>query len=160
MEIKDSGERREFETGAVRDCAKGKGRCDLIPLDVASDVCNDVILCCIDSYIRTGDIEDILSVIKIFSEEIYHSKYTALLEVAKQYEDGANKYAERNWEIGIPLHCYVDSGVRHYLKFRRGDTDEPHDRAFLWNMYGLMWTHNHKPSLIDLPFATQKEVEI
>ncbi len=29
--IKDSGTRRQFETGAVRDMAKGKGRCDLIP---------------------------------------------------------------------------------------------------------------------------------
>lgn len=29
--IKDSGERREFETGAVRDMASGKGRMDLLP---------------------------------------------------------------------------------------------------------------------------------
>lgn len=31
MEIKDSGNRREFETGAVRDMSKGKGRMDLLP---------------------------------------------------------------------------------------------------------------------------------
>ena len=29
--IKDSGERREFETGAVRDMSAGKGRFDLLP---------------------------------------------------------------------------------------------------------------------------------
>lgn len=29
--IKDSGERREFETGAVRDIVEGKGRMDLLP---------------------------------------------------------------------------------------------------------------------------------
>lgn len=29
--IKDSGERRSFETGAVRDVVEGKGRCDLLP---------------------------------------------------------------------------------------------------------------------------------
>jgi hypothetical protein len=29
--IKDSGHRREFDTGAVRDMAEGKGRCDLLP---------------------------------------------------------------------------------------------------------------------------------
>lgn len=34
--IKDSGNRREYETGAVRDMAAGKGRCDLLPLDVAA----------------------------------------------------------------------------------------------------------------------------
>ena len=31
MEILDSGNRREFETGAVRDIAEGKGRMDLLP---------------------------------------------------------------------------------------------------------------------------------
>lgn len=31
MIVKDSGERRLFETGAVRDIAEGKGRCDLLP---------------------------------------------------------------------------------------------------------------------------------
>jgi hypothetical protein len=30
-EVKDSGERKEFETGAVRDISHGKGRFDLIP---------------------------------------------------------------------------------------------------------------------------------
>lgn len=29
--LKDSGDRRKFETGAVRDMAEGKGRCDLLP---------------------------------------------------------------------------------------------------------------------------------
>lgn len=29
--IKDSGNRREFETGSVRDMQEGKGRCDLLP---------------------------------------------------------------------------------------------------------------------------------
>ena len=30
--IKDSGDRTEFATGAVRDMREGKGRCDLMPL--------------------------------------------------------------------------------------------------------------------------------
>lgn len=34
MEIKDSGERTQFETGAVRDMREGKGRCDLLPMCV------------------------------------------------------------------------------------------------------------------------------
>ena len=32
VEIKDSGERRTFSTGSVRDVPEGKGRCDLLPL--------------------------------------------------------------------------------------------------------------------------------
>lgn len=31
MNIEDSGERQEFDTGAVRDIQEGKGRYDLIP---------------------------------------------------------------------------------------------------------------------------------
>lgn len=33
-EIKDSGNRRQFSSGAVRDIAEGKGRMDLMPLDI------------------------------------------------------------------------------------------------------------------------------
>jgi hypothetical protein len=36
--IKDSGERRVFETGAVRDCAEGKGRMDLLPWNAVLEV--------------------------------------------------------------------------------------------------------------------------
>lgn len=36
--IKDSGKRREFETGAVRDIAKGKGRYDLLPWDAIHEL--------------------------------------------------------------------------------------------------------------------------
>ena len=33
-EIQDSGERTQFESGAVRDMHEGKGRCDLLPMCV------------------------------------------------------------------------------------------------------------------------------
>ena len=157
MEIKDSGERRGFDTGAVRDVADGKGRCDLLPLDVVGVIANDNILSLINNYIRTGDAESLYKVVARFSEENFDNLETAMLEVSKHYEDGAKKYAERNWEKGIPLHCYIDSGVRHYLKYRRGDVDEPHDRAFLWNMLGVLWTQNNKPDLIDLPFGKEEK---
>ena len=153
MEIKDSGTRREFDTGAVRDCAENKGRCDLLPLDVISKLTdNDIILMKLDAYIRTGDIHNLECVIHAFTKEYIGDIYSAILEVSKHYEEGAKKYAERNWEIGIPLHCYIDSAVRHYLKWERGDDDEPHARAFLWNILGAWWTHVNKPEMIDLPF--------
>ena len=34
LEIRDSGDRTEFESGAVRDMHEGKGRCDLLPMCV------------------------------------------------------------------------------------------------------------------------------
>lgn len=163
-ELKDSGARREFESGAVRDVQEGKGRCDLLPLDEVSvffggylssgPVCfpKDEVLEFINQYVRHGDIGNLYTVIRKFIDREGMHPSTAILELAKHYEDGARKYKERNWEKGIPLHCYIDSGVRHYLKHMRGDTDEPHSRAFLWNMFGAIWTHLNKPELIDLPF--------
>ena len=38
MEIKDSGERTQFETGAVRDMHSGKGRMDLLPWEALVEV--------------------------------------------------------------------------------------------------------------------------
>lgn len=38
MEIKDSGERRAFESGAVRDMSEGKGRMDLLPWSAIMEV--------------------------------------------------------------------------------------------------------------------------
>jgi hypothetical protein len=157
MEIKDSGARREFETGAVRDIADGKGRCDLLPLDIIGEILHDEILILINCYIRTGITCNLEAAIRLFISD--HTEwtdiYTVILEVSKQYEQGCQKYGDRNWEKGIPVHCYIDSGVRHYLKYMRGDKDEPHDRAFVWNMLGAIWTHENKPELIDLPFAQQ-----
>lgn len=153
--ILDSGSRREFETGAVRDIAEGKGRCDLLPLDVVAKILGTTVLLYINDYIRYRHIESLEDAILEFVQEEHEAwgnLYTAMLEVSKQYEEGCKKYGDRNWEKGIPVHCYIDSGVRHYLKYKRGDKDEPHDRAFIWNMLGAIWTHRHKPELIDLPF--------
>ena len=75
-----------------------------------------------------------------------------MLDVSMHYKQGAEKYGERNWEKGIPLHSYIDSGVRHFLKHIDGQADERHDRAFVWNMLGAIWTMEHKPEMIDIPF--------
>jgi len=96
-QIKDSGTRSNFTTGAVRDGQDGKGRMDLLPV-------------------------------------------RALIEVAKIFEAGAKKYAARNWEKGIPLSRYMDSGLRHAMKWLRGDRDEPHLAMACWNFLCLQDT--------------------
>lgn len=161
-DLLDSGARREFESGAVRDITEGKGRCDLLPLDVLAafftvDGTPDRVFMGLSNYVGFGLVRELYGVLDAFNEYHWRDNRTMMLEAAKQYEDGAKKYAERNWEKGIPLHCYIDSGVRHYLKFLRGDTDEPHDRAFVWNILCAIRTHNYKPQFIDLPFNAKKE---
>ncbi len=161
----DSGARKEFETGAVRDVAEGKGRCDLLPLEAVMYVIQpyrngsfDTILNAINEYILHGTVNALYAAIQIFSRDYFQDNiFTVILEVSKHFEEGALKYGERNWQKGIPLHCYIDSAVRHYLKFLRGDNDEPHDRAFMWNILCAIWTHINKPEMIDLPFAKPKE---
>lgn len=160
MAILDSGERRQFDSGAVRDIADGKGRCDLLPLDVVGEFIESPMLECINDYIGTGMTGHLYDAIELFIVNHYSDKYTALLEVSKQYEEGAKKYSGRNWEKGMPVHCFIDSGIRHYLKFLRGDIDEPHDRAFIWNMLGAIWMHENHPELIDLPFSQMKSSTI
>lgn len=170
-EIKDSGNRREFSTGAVRDMAEGKGRCDLLPLDVISTL-----------FIKTGSeklksaskVIDILSraletwkdkalfeerfdeqlqnltidylysaIREFFVQSDFADIPTMVLELSVHFEQGAIKYAENNWKQGIPVNCYIDSAIRHYLKWLRGDTDERHDRAFVWNIVCCIWEVEH-----------------
>ncbi|HPF55380.1 MAG TPA: DUF5664 domain-containing protein [Clostridiales bacterium] len=151
-ELKDSGARRDFGTGAVRDMADGKGRCDLLPLDIIADQhskgipFHDIFF---DAYefTKSGDVAYLLDAIDRFCESVRWGFCTMLLEVAKQFEDGAKKYGDNNWRKGIPVNVFLDSALRHYIKFCRGDNDEPHDRAVCWNLLCAIWTCKHKPEL-------------
>lgn len=168
MTIKDSGTRREFETGAVRDIQEGKGRCDLLPLTTVGEFIRKrksnedaQPILCIAGFTGTNDIDFLYCALQWFGRIRYEGEdYEMLLEVAKHFEDGAKKYGEYNWQKGIPTHCYVDSAVRHYLKYLRGDTDEPHDRAFVWNILCCIWTCKHKPELNDYARAKKMSTTI
>lgn len=150
-EILDSGERREFDTGAVRDIAEGKGRCDLLPLDVLAADLQSLTLTELEGFRQTRKWHYLHNVLNFFCREAYGGcKETMWLELSKHYEEGAKKYAEDNWKKGIPFRCYLNSAIRHYLKWRRGDDDEPHDRAFVWNVVCLCWTAKHLPEMDDL----------
>jgi hypothetical protein len=154
MEIKDSGDRREFAGGGVRDMAEGKGACHLLPLDIVAGVYEYVdktgkdniifnpakVLNNINEFIRRGCTKGIYDNIAAFAYWHYQTLETAMLEVAIHYEMGAKKYEPRNWERIMETDTFVDSATRHFFKFMRGDDDEPHDRAFLWNLLGLLWT--------------------
>ena len=150
MNIKDSGERREFDTGAVRDMQEGKGRCDLMPLDVVGEITGDKVITRIADFTVTGDRAYLRMALDEFcGNDPFKDVAAMLLEVAKHFENGAKKYGEYNWQKGIPVKSYIDSMVRHYLKWLRGDNDEPHDRAFCWNILCAIWTCKHMPELND-----------
>lgn len=58
----------------------------------------------------------------------------ALLRRSVIFEKGAEKYEARNWEKGMPVSWFVDSALRHLLKFMAGETDEPHLDQAGWNL--------------------------
>ena len=152
MKLKDSGSRRSFDSGAARDIAEGKGRCDLLPLAILGQRLNVTELVFIETFLRSGDTDPLEYALDLFCDRAFSGNiFTMYLEVSKHYEDGATKYSERNWEKGIPVHCYIDSAVRHLLKYIRGDKDEPHHRAFVWNILGAIWTVRNRPECNDLP---------
>lgn len=214
--VKDSGDRREFASGAVRDMQAGKGRCDLLPLSELStliinmdtereyiktilavniysdswifrhfnnavnalnmaktDVDDKTIEKISDEIVESlymaleiflvhfykypeynnetwqkTTLYDFLSSIPADNEEAikYHINYivySAILDLAKHFEAGASKYGDNNWRKGIPINVFIDSAIRHFCKFMRGDTDEPHDIAFMWNVICCIWTINN-----------------
>ena len=96
-EIKDSGHRRTFDTGAQRDRAQGKGRYDLLS--------------------------------PVFIDRL-----------ARHLEAGARKYADRNWELGMPVVVFLDSALRHLFQYLAGDRDEDHLAAAAFNVQGALHT--------------------
>ena len=106
--IKDSGERREFETGAVRDMSEGKGLMVVMPA-------------------------------------------AALLRLSLHYEHGAKKYGKFNWQKGIPVSSFMDSALRHIMKYLDGWDDEDHLAAAAFNILGAMEMEAHKPAMQDIP---------
>ena len=106
--IKDSGERRQFETGAVRDMAAGKGLMVVMPA-------------------------------------------AALLRLSKHYEHGAEKYGRWNYNKGINISSFMDSALRHIMKYLDGWDDEDHLAAAAFNILGAMEMEAHKPAMQDIP---------
>lgn len=115
-DIKDSGDRTSFQTGAVRDMHAGKGRMDLLP-------------------------------------------WNAILQVSKHCEAGAQKYGEHNVDKGIPVHSFMDSGLRHAAKHMSGQVDEPHLVAACWNMLWALEMELTRPDMADVPWTRVRPLD-
>lgn len=148
--VKDSGSMRTWDSGAHRDNAKGKGRCDLLPLTEVAMVMEDPVIAAIAEFTETFNPDCLVKALKFAKDTIFEGQFANMfLEVSHLYEDGAEKYGEDNWRNGMPISCYIDSGTRHYLKTLRGDDDEPHYRGFVWNMLGALWSIKNIPDSLE-----------
>lgn len=72
-----------------------------------------------------------------------------LLRLAKHYENGAQKYAARNWEKGLPDSRCFDSAVRHLYRWLAGDRQEDHLAAAVWNVAALMHYEETAPRALE-----------
>lgn len=68
-----------------------------------------------------------------------------LTDWAELMQRGAVKYEERNWERAETieeLNRFKASAFRHFIQFIRGDEDEAHHAAVLFNIGGCMLVMN------------------
>jgi hypothetical protein len=173
--LKDSGTRDVFSTGAVRDADTSKGRMDLVPMDIVGEIIKRADGTCsveqsrgevfaqiatdIERLIRYPNLDPAYDAIIAFGCYAFENLSEMILELSVHFKDGAVKYAERNWEKLIPLHRFLDSSGRHMVKWYRGDTDEGHSRAAIWNLVCYIWTVQHaditNTEIYDLPWCDE-----
>jgi len=75
----------------------------------------------------------------------------AILKLSRYFANSLSKYPERNWELGLPMHGFLDSAMRHLLKYLDGLRDEDHLTAACWNIICAMWTEEKLPEMQDIP---------
>jgi hypothetical protein len=106
----------------------------------------------INYYIETKDKSFLQVAIIDFCRAENMKLIDVILDVSIHYRDGARKYEENNWKNGLPLKSYLASAARHLLRHIAGEKDEAHNRGFVWNMLGALWTIDNMPEMIDCPF--------
>lgn len=141
-----------YETGATRNTSEEKGRCDLLPMCVLTDIFNDIFFDYVDLYQKTGDCTYIFKCLTYLSQDVLKIDFPEMfLEQSFHYKEGIEKYAPRNWELGFKTEYLIDSAVRHYLKLKKGMTDESHERALVWNLTAVIWMCKNRPELNSYP---------
>lgn len=83
----------------------------------------------------------------------------ALLRISKHMENTLTHYPERNWEKGMPMHCMIDSALRHLVKYVDGQKDEDHLCAAATNLLMAMWTEEKRPDMQDISSRQVKVVD-
>ena len=82
-----------------------------------------------------------------------------LYRQALHNEIGGQKYADRNWEKGMPVSRCIDSALRHLTKYIMGWNDEPHLDAAIWNLAAITYYEHKYPELMDLPERASMSVK-
>lgn len=163
LSISDSGNRQEFDTGARRDTSEGKGfyvyfpanaflaltRISVTPRDPLDGALNGFFGFLRDSSDQSQLIAAALYALRSAQPEIAFEAgckgflglpYGPVHQLAQLFEAGAKKYGDtkagpyrQNWQKGMPVSRYLDSGIRHMFKHLAGDKADPHLICAAWN---------------------------
>lgn len=139
--MNDSGVRCSYDSGAIREPPTNKGRYDLL---------SPIALC----DMLTSLNEDMSPIQRPIDMDELGS---GLQRLALVLEKGAEKYPERNWEEGIPIHRCFDSAFRHYIQAMGGMRDEDHlglcaaNIMFMLHLMAKINTGDLPVSLLTLP---------
>ena len=77
--------------------------------------------------------------------------WAAIHELAIHCENGALKYGERNCEKGIPTHSLMDSAIRHLGCYMKGQKEENHLAAAMWNVAMCIEMEINNKGMQDIP---------
>lgn len=76
----------------------------------------------------------------------------ALIRVGEVMRKGAVKYADRNWEKGIPFSRFYASATRHLLQYGMGKKDEDHLAQCIFNLQAIIhFQELERKDLDDMP---------
>lgn len=165
----------KLNTGSHKDLRLGKGRYDLIPLDVLGELIRGQLTkwdgdspvkellnyihkarVATKGYEGEDTIEDIILVKADWLHQAIYSFVTTELKgnwidltkrLALLFEKGAAKYSERDWEKGRPMSIFINSALRHLFQYYNSETDEDHAAAFVWNLLACIDTINKMPEM-------------
>lgn len=73
--------------------------------------------------------------------------FRALGRLAGVYERGAEKYGDRNWELGQPQSRFLDSALRHLAQHAIGARDEDHLSQAGWNILAMIDQEERRDTL-------------
>lgn len=89
----------------------------------------------------------------------------SMLVLGQVYAVGAKKYAERNWERGMPWSKCLGPLMRHLFKWMRGEKFDPEDGQLhiakvAWNAIALLTYELRKIGLDDRMLDTAPVAEV
>lgn len=141
-----------------------KTYCDLLPLDILGSYYSRIrkadasyIFRQLSHFKQHGMLDPLYEVLSIFSTH-YGSDEAMFLELSEDLRDlNAEIVLNTDYSNCRPASMYFEAAIRHFLQYLKGDTDGPHDRAFVWNIMLCIFVCTYFPDLNDYAHVSYDE---